>query len=147
MKKPNNYDILCTDYIEGLIGEDFKWGEITCFAIALKATDHIYNSDLFGKFKEAFGDDLYNEEDSLSHCKNSEGLSFLRDVGFKEVSKMHSGDILYCVKDGWECIHTYVGGNFVSAEIEGKVALIPAKTLYRHLKLNSTEYLLLSCHQ
>jgi hypothetical protein len=147
MRKPNNYDILCTDYIEGLIGEDFKWGEITCFAVALKTTDHIYNTDLFEQFNEKGGEDLLSEEGSKSHCQNGEGLSFLKDVGFEEVSKIHSGDILYCVKDGWECTHTYVGGNFVSAEIGGKVALIPAKTLYRHLKLNSTEYLLLSCHQ
>ena len=144
--KPNNYDILVTQYIESIIGQEFDWSKNHCVYIALSARDAIYGTNSVEECKEKYNFD--DEEGAKKHCENQDVLKGLtEDYGYSEVAKIHSGDVLYCQKDGWECVHVYSGGNFVGCEIGGKVSLIPPRTLYKYLNLNSTEYKLLSCHQ
>jgi hypothetical protein len=146
MIKPNAYDIIISEYFEDLIGREFKWGETHCTALCLGAIDKVYKTNYLDWHKETHNVD--SAERALELSEQNETLAMFEHVGFTQVSKLHSGDVLYCINDeGFECLHIYVGGNFVSCEIGGKVSLIPPRTLYRYLHLIDKEYSIWSCHR
>jgi hypothetical protein len=142
--KPNTYDIIITEYFQELIGKDFEWGETHCTALCLGAIDKVFGTSYLDWHKETHNVD--SAERALELSQQNETLAMFEHVGFRQVNKIHSGDVLYCISDeGYECLHIYSGGNFISCEIGGKVTLIPPRVLYHHLHLVNKEYSIWSC--
>lgn len=122
------------NFIKANLGRPFVWGECDCNVFALEAMDAVHGTDLAGRIKGKYENELGAIRFRLrSEWGSFEGL--LIEAGFVESRKgfEQTGDLLIVDGPGFELVHIYMGKTVVSVPLGMKVHATPV-ALMKHLE-------------
>lgn len=118
------------NFIKANIGREFQWGVCDCNVFALEAMDAVHGTDMAGKIRGKYENDLGAIRFRLkSEWGSFEGL--LKENGFTEGKKgfEQTGDIIIVDGPGFDLVHINLGKNIVSVPLDGKVHMDPRAAL------------------
>jgi hypothetical protein len=106
------------NFVKANLGRPFVWGECDCNVFALEMIDAVHGTDLAGRIKGKYANELGAVRFRLrSEWGSFEGL--LKENGFVEGKKgfEQTGDILIVAAPNFELVHIYMGKTVVSVPL------------------------------